>query len=437
MSEFDELKYLTGFGNEHATSDPRVPDALPVGQNSPQKCSHGLYAEQLSGTAFTAPRSQNQRSWLYRIRPSVIHRPFEAMKENDQHWTNNFSSIPPNPNQYRWNPFPLPTKEGVTFVDNLYTVCGGGDVISRTGLAIHQFSCNASMEHTAMYNSDGNFLIVPQQGALEITTEFGRLPVNPQEIAVIPQGIRFSGAVRGPSRGYILEVYGTHFQLPDLGPIGANGLANPRDFEAPVAWFEDLDGEFTIINKYQGSWFQAKQGHSPFEVVGWHGNYVPYKYDLKKFMVINTVSFDHCDPSIFTVLTAPSVKHGTAIADFVIFPPRWGCADNTFRPPYYHRNCMSEYMGLITGCYEAKEGGFKPGGGSLHSMMTPHGPDFNCFEMASNADLKPQRVAEGTMSFMFESSLNMAITNWAVYQNVDKDYYKDWQPLKKHYTMPK
>ncbi|KAK6727911.1 hypothetical protein RB195_005524 [Necator americanus] len=428
-----KLEYQTGFGNEFASTDPRVPDALPLGRNSPQVCPHGLYAEQLSGTAFTAPRMTNKRSWLYRIRPSVVHKPFEKVKV--ENFTNNFTGIEATPNQYRWHPFPFPKKEGMDFVQGLYTICGGGDVVSRTGLAIHQYSCNASMTGKAMYNSDGDFLIVPQEGELLITTEFGRILVDIQEIVIIPQGIRFSVDIRGPSRGYILEVYGTHFQLPDLGPIGANGLANPRDFETPVAWFEDVDMPFKIFNKYQGSFFASEQDHSPFDVVAWHGNYAPYKYDLRNFNVINTVSFDHCDPSIFTVLTAPSLKTGTAIADFVIFPPRWGVAENTFRPPYYHRNCMSEYMGLIVGCYEAKEGGFRAGGGSLHSMMTPHGPDVTCFEKASKDELKPQRVAEGTMSFMFESSLNMVITEKAKHENVDKDYYKDWQQLKKHFKL--
>ncbi|CAD6199582.1 unnamed protein product [Caenorhabditis auriculariae] len=433
-SEFDELEYLSGFGNEFATADKRVPDALPVGQNSPQVCPNGLYAEQLSGTAFTAPRLTNKRSWFYRIRPSVVHRPFKKFEKKN--WTNDFAGIEPNPNQYRWNPFPLPETGGVDFVEGLYTVCGGGDVISRNGISIHVYSCNESMQNKAMYNGDGDFLIVPQQGELEITTEFGRILVGIQEIVVIPQGVRFSVGVRGVSRGYVLEVFGTHFVLPDLGPIGANGLANARDFQTPVAWFEDLDVPFAIINKYQGSWFQAEQDHSPFDVVGWHGNYVPFKYDLRRFQVINTVSFDHCDPSIFTVLTAPSLKPGTAVADFVIFPPRWGCADHTFRPPYYHRNCMSEYMGLITGVYEAKEGGFKPGGGSLHPMMTPHGPDFACFEKCSQESLQPVRVAENTMSFMFESSLNMVITPWAIHEHVDTGYYKDWLSLKKHFKLP-
>ncbi|CAI5439956.1 unnamed protein product [Caenorhabditis angaria] len=434
-ADFGNLRYQSGFGNEFASADPRVPDALPEGQNSPQKCPHGLYAEQLSGTAFTAPRHTNQRSWLYRIRPSVIHTPFTPLNNQDVFAID----TTPTPNQTRWNPFPLPSKhERKDFADNIYTVAKGGSVGARSGLEIHVYSCNASMENRAVYNSDGDYLIVPQQGVLEVKTEFGLMRVEPLEICVIPQGIRFSVNVSGESRGYILEVYGTHFQIPDLGPIGANGLANPRDFQTPVAWFEDVDVEnFEILNKYQGHWFKSVQDHSPFDVVGWHGNYCPYKYDLRKFMVINTVSFDHCDPSIFTVLTAPSLKPGTAIADFVIFPPRWGVATNTFRPPYFHRNCMSEYMGLIAGCYEAKETGFRPGGGSLHSIMTPHGPDALCFEKASNEELKPQRVAEGTMSFMFESSLHLFITNRAKNENIDVDYWKDWQPIKKHFKLPK
>ncbi|TKR93211.1 hypothetical protein L596_007708 [Steinernema carpocapsae] len=435
MSSFEKLQYLSGFGNEFATEDPRCPGALPEGQNSPQQCPYGLYAEQLSGTAFTAPRHSNKRSWLYRIRPSVVHNPFEPIASTK--FTNDFSKIPPNPNQLRWNPFPLAETDNVDFVDGLYTVCGGGDVITRTGLAIHNYACNVGMKKRAFYNADGDLLIVPQQGSLKITTEFGRIFVDPLEICVIPSGIRFSVDVDGASRGYILEVYGVHFQLPDLGPIGANGLANPRDFQTPVAHYENVEEDYRITSKYQGAFFEAVQDHSPFDVVAWHGNYVPFKYDLRKYMAINTVSFDHCDPSIFTVITAQSTRPGVAIADFVCFPPRWGVADNTFRPPYYHRNCMSEYMGLIKGTYEAKEGGFRPGGGSLHSMMTPHGPDAVCFEKASIEKLAPQRIADGTMAFMFESSLNMVVAPWALEENLDKNYHKDWLPLKKHFTGKK
>uniref|UniRef100_A0AC34RDW1 Homogentisate 1,2-dioxygenase n=1 Tax=Panagrolaimus sp. JU765 TaxID=591449 RepID=A0AC34RDW1_9BILA len=429
------LKYLTGFGNEFSSEDPRVPGSLPIGQNSPQQCPNGLYAEQLSGTAFTAPRHENQRSWLYRILPSVVHQPFTELKPVNDRFTNKFDDFFPNPNQLRWNPHPI--KDGADFIDGLYTTAGAGHPTIRVGMAIHNYSCTKSMNNRCFYNSDGDFLIVPQQGALKIITEFGLLLVEPLEIVVIPQGIRFAVNVDGPSRGYVLEVYGTHFKLPNLGPIGANGLANARDSEYPTAWFEDIQNiDYHVITKYQGHFFDSTQHFSPFNVVAWHGNYVPYKYDLRKFMVINTVSFDHCDPSIFTVLTAPSTKEGTAIADFVIFPPRWGVAQNTFRPPYYHRNCMSEYMGLIIGCYEAKEGGFRPGGGSLHSMMTPHGPDYQCFSKCSTEELKPVRVAENTMSFMFESSLSLVVPKWALTDgNIDQDYHKDWQPLKSNFKF--
>ncbi|RVE45437.1 hypothetical protein evm_009872 [Chilo suppressalis] len=431
------LKYLSGFGSEFSSEDPRRPGSLPEGQNNPQRCPYGLYAEQLSGTAFTAPRHDNKRSWLYRIRPSVIHKPFKRFNAA-KYLTHNWDEQEPDPNQSRWLPFDLPAlSERVDFVSGLHTVCGAGDARARHGIAIHMYLCNASMDRSAFYNSDGDMLIVPQQGNLKITTEFGKMEVAPNEIAVIQQGMRFAVYVDGSSRGYILEVFDGHFKLPDLGPIGANGLANPRDFLTPVAHYEDLEvPDFKIISKYQGALFEATQGHSPFDVVAWHGNYVPYKYDLSKFMVINAVSYDHCDPSIFTVLTCQSTKPGVAIADFVIFPPRWSVQENTFRPPYYHRNCMSEFMGLILGSYEAKEGGFLPGGASLHSMMTPHGPDVQCFQGASNATLKPEKIAVGTQAFMFESSLSMAITKWGAEtcQKLDAKYYECWQNLPKLFS---
>ncbi|KAK2570765.1 Homogentisate 1 [Acropora cervicornis] len=428
-----DVKYLSGFGNEFASE--ALPDALPKGQNSPQKCPYGLYAEQLSGSAFTAPREYNCRSWLYRIRPSVIHKPFEKAFQGDL--THNWNECDPNPNQMRWKPFDIPAES--SNVDFTEEIPERGMELPSMFMAVG-FPCRTIGKFLlrCMYNSDGDFLIVPQKGILLITTEFGKIEVKPNEICVIQQGMRFSVEIREPSRGYVLEVFDAHFVLPNLGPIGANGLANPRDFLTPVACFEDREvpSGYTVISKFQGKLFKAVQGHSPFDVVAWHGNYAPYKYDLSKFNVVNTVSFDHCDPSIFTVLTCPSQKPGVAIADFVIFPPRWSVAEHTFRPPYYHRNCMSEFMGLIHGKYEAKEEGFASGGGSLHSMMTPHGPDEDCFQKASQVDLKPQRVADGTMAFMFESSLSMAITKWGndTCQKVDHDYYKAWQPLRKHFN---
>ncbi|GFY78949.1 homogentisate 1,2-dioxygenase [Trichonephila inaurata madagascariensis] len=431
-----EVKYLSGFGSDLTSEDPRCANSLPWGQNNPQVCPYGLYAEQLSGTAFTAPREYNRRTWFYRIRPSVVHLPFERINNGDL--THNWNENEPNPNQMRWMPFDIPEREleQVDFVEGIKTICGAGDPKIRHGVAIHVYLCNVSMEDKCFYNADGDFLIVPQQGRLTVTTEFGRMYVEPNEICVMQLGMKFNVGVEGPSRGYILEVFDAHFNLPYLGPIGANGLANPRDFLTPVALYEDREVEtYTIVKKFQGKLFAAHQGHSPFDVVAWHGNYVPYKYNLSNFMAINTVSFDHPDPSIFTVLTCPSTRPGIAIADFVIFPPRWGVAEGTFRPPYFHRNCMSEFMGLIFGTYEAKETGFLPGGATLHNIMTAHGPDADCFAKASTVKLGPEKVAENTMAIMFETSLSLSVTNWGERrcQKLDPNYYKCWQSLKKNF----
>eukprot|EP00842_Homolaphlyctis_polyrhiza_P001677 jgi/Hompol1/250/HPOL_004117-RA len=373
LKQKTEYVYQSGFGNTFETE--ALPGALPVGRNSPQKVAYGLYAEQLSGTAFTVPRHDQQRDWLYRIRPSVCHNPFVRIPS--EKLVRNFSVVgdedpkvecEATPNQLRWSPFEVPAGTKANFVQGLHTMCGAGSPSSRNGLAIHLYSANTDMVNEAFYNADGDFLIVPQQGTLDIQTELGFLKVSPGEIVVIQRGIRYSVSLPdGPSRGYICEIFDGHFELPGLGPIGANGLANPRDFLYPVAAYEDKEGvEYTIINKYQGYLFATTQTHSPFDVVAWHGNYAPYKYDLSRFNTINTVSFDHPDPSIFTVLTAKSSTPGVALADFVIFPPRWMVAENTFRPPYYHRNCMAEFMGLISGGYDAKQEGFVPGGASLH-----------------------------------------------------------------------
>eukprot|EP01135_Chromosphaera_perkinsii_P008480 Nk52_evm48s1360 gene=Nk52_evmTU48s1360 len=431
--DWDGLPYLTGFGN--TVGSEALPGALPIPHNTPQKCPYGLYAEQLSGTAFTRPRHCNQRSWLYRILPAVCHKPFA--KKDSKTMCYDFEDNTPNPQQFRWLPFDLPkeNEEEIDFVSGIHTLAGAGDPKMKAGLAIHIYSCNVSMDDAALYNSDGDYLIVPQHGVIYVTTEFGKMCVRPNEICVIQRGIRFSVAVSGPTRGYILEVFGGHFEIPSLGPIGANGLANPRDFLTPTAWYEDRTCDFTLYCKYQGKLFSAQQDHSPFNVVAWHGNYAPYKYDLDKFCVINSTSFDHIDPSIFTVLTCQSNEPGTAIADFVIFPPRWAVQNDTFRPPYYHRNCMSEFMGLIHGQYEAKKKGFMPGGGSLHSVMIPHGPDAATFEGASNCKLEPERVADGTQAFMFESCLGLAVTKWGEFtcEKVDQEYYKVWENLPKKF----
>ncbi|KAF9108781.1 hypothetical protein BGX29_007071 [Mortierella sp. GBA35] len=433
----NDYKYQAGFGNHFSTE--ALPDALPKGQNTPQVCPYGLYAEQLSGTAFTVDRKHNERSWIYRIRPSVCHTPFESFPTKTQlvgNYTDE-ANVDITPNQLRWSPFDIPTAP-TDFVEGLHSIAGAGDVGVKHGMAVLIYAANKSMDDTAFYNSDGDFLIVPQQGRLDITTEFGKLMVHPNEICVIQRGIRFSVALPdGPSRGYICEVFNGTWSLPDLGPIGANGLANQRDFQTPVAAFVHEDEKpFRIINKYGGRLFVAKQNHTPFDVVAWHGNYAPFKYNLALFNTINSVSYDHIDPSIFTVLTCKSEKPGTAVADFVIFPPRWSVQENTFRPPYFHRNCMSEFMGLIHGTYEAKQGGFVPGGASLHSMMTPHGPDAPTFEKASTEELKPMYIAKGTQAFMFESSMQLQPTHWAIAESgkVQHDYFKAWQGLKSNFN---
>ena len=374
-------KYQSGFGNEFATE--AVTGTLPEGRNSPQKVAHGLYAEQISGTAFTAPRHQNLRSWFYRIRPAALHAPFELSAATSFH--NRFDEQPTTPNQLRWDPRPLPAKP-TDFIDGMFTVAGNGGPAGQSGIGIHLYAANQSMQGRYFYNADGEMLIVPQQGRLKITTECGVIDIEPQEIAVIPRGIRFRVELPdGAARGYVCENFGAHLRLPDLGPIGSNGLANPRDFLTPVAAYEELEGDFELLAKFQGNLWSAKIGHSPLDVVAWHGNYAPYKYDLRKFNTIGSISYDHPDPSIFLVLNSPTDSPGVGNLDFVIFPPRWLVAQNTFRPPWFHRNIASEFMGLIFGQYDAKAGGFAPGGASLHNSFTGHGPDAATFDTSSSS----------------------------------------------------
>lgn len=430
MSATDHLNYLYGFGNEHQTE--ALEGALPVGQFNPQKVPYGLYTEQLSSTAFTAPRYRNHRTWTYRIRPSVTLGDFEAI-DSGLIRTGPITEVATPPTAMRWDPFPEPA-ETQDFLQGIVTVAANGDAAQQLGIGIHVYHANTDMKQRFFYNADGELLILPREGALSIFSELGRLHAGPGELLVIPRGIRFRVELpEGKSTGYICENYGAPFELPERGPVGANGYANERDFQYPVAWFEDVEGAFTVINKFAGHFYQAHIDHSPCDVVAWTGSSAPYKYDLSRFNVINTVSFDHPDPSIFTVLTSPSDTPGVANIDFVIFPPRWMVAEDTFRPPWYHRNVMSEFMGLIKGVYDAKEKGFVPGGMSLHNSMTPHGPEAEVFEKASNAALKPQRY-ENTLAFMFESRYIIAPTRYALETPVrQKDYLSCWKGLKKHF----
>jgi homogentisate 1,2-dioxygenase len=424
-----EAKYQSGFGNEFATE--AVDGALPVGRNSPQMAPLGLYAEQFSGTAFTVPRVHNKRTWTYRIRPSVLHKPFKQIPNGTLRSTP-FDEVVTTPNQLRWDPLPL-SSEPADFISGITTIAGNGDLFSQAGIGIHIYACNADMDGRYFYNADGEMLIVPEMGSLTIYTELGVIEVGPGEVCCLPRGLKFRVSVKGNSRGYICENYGAQFRLPDLGPIGANGLANPRDFETPVAWYEDAEGEFEQVAKFGGNLWSCEIGHSPLDVVAWHGNYAPYKYDLRRFNTIGSISFDHPDPSIFTVLTSPSGEAGVANCDFVIFPDRWLVAEDTFRPPWYHRNTMSEYMGLIYGQYDAKEEGFVPGGGSLHNQMSAHGPDLDAFEKASSASLAPQKLS-GTLAFMFESRYIIRPTKFAMETAQLQHHYSDvWQGLKKNF----
>lgn len=429
--ENDVMNYQSGFGNEFASE--AIAGVLPLGQNSPQKVAHGLYAEQLTGSAFTAPRHSNRRSWLYRIRPAAMHRPFQALAHTEFH--NRFDDAPATPNQLRWDPWPMPSTTA-DFIDGMVTLAGNGGAAEQAGVGIHIYAANASMQGRFFYSADGELLIVPQMGRLRLATELGILDVKPLEIAVIPRGVRFRvELLDGQARGYVCENFGALLRLPDLGPIGANSMALPRDFLTPAAWYEDVEGDFELVTKFQGSLWTAKIDHSPLDVVAWHGNYAPYKYDLTRFNTIGSISVDHPDPSIFTVLTSPSDTHGTANMDFVIFPPRWLVAEHSFRPPYFHRNVASEFMGLIEGVYDAKAGGFAPGGASLHNCMSGHGPDANTFEKASNAALDGPDHLTGTMAFMFETRRVIHPTTQALESPQLQDHYFEcWQGIKKHFN---
>lgn len=422
--------YQSGFGNEFASE--ALPGALPPHRNSPQRAPYGLYAEQVSGTAFTAPRAHNRRSWLYRIRPAAMHGPF-AQIDNGR-IVGNLGQVAPTPNQMRWSPLPIPAAP-TDFIDGWVTMAGNGSAESMNGCAVHLYAANRSMTERFFYSADGELLIVPQQGRLQIATELGNIDLSPQEIAVIPRGIRFQVRLPdGEARGYICENFGALLRLPDLGPIGSNGLANARDFLTPAASYEEREGEFTLVAKFCGNLWAARIGHSPLDVVAWHGNYAPYKYDLRHFNTIGSISYDHPDPSIFLVLSAPSDTPGVGTLDFAIFPPRWLVGEDTFRPPWFHRNVASEFMGLVHGAYDAKAEGFVPGGASLHNCMSGHGPDAATFEKASKADTsRPAKVLD-TMAFMFETRQVLCPSVHALASpQLQGGYHDCWNGIRKHF----
>jgi homogentisate 1,2-dioxygenase len=425
--------YLSGFGNEFATE--AIAGALPSGQNSPQRAPLGLYAEQLSGTAFTMPRGENRRAWLYRVRPTAQHKPYHPLAHPTLR-SGKFTEAECSPNRLRWDPFAIP--DGPTdFVDGLATIGGNGDPATACGVSIHVYRANRSMGGRVFFDADGELLVIPQQGRLAIATEFGLIDAMPGEVAVLPRGVKFRVDLpEGRARGYVCENHGALFRLPDLGPIGSNGLANPRDFLTPVARYEDPDRPTEIVQKFLGRLWTTALDHSPLDVVAWHGNYAPYKYDLARFNTLGTVSFDHPDPSIFTVLTSPGEIPGQANADFVIFPPRWMVAEHSFRPPWFHRNFMNEFMGLIHGAYDAKAGGFAPGGASLHNCMSGHGPDWASYARAVAGELKPYKI-DNTLAFMIETRWVIAPTRFALdAPELQPDYDGCWDGLARAFEGP-
>ncbi len=432
MTSTEPAGYMPGFGNDFETE--ALPGALPQGMNSPQKCAYGLYAEQLSGTAFTAPRGQNERTWCYRIRPSVRH--VGRFAPISVPYWRSAPDIDPGRvslGQYRWDPLPM-SDAPLTWITGMRTMTTAGDVNTQVGMASHIYLVTESMQDEYFTSADSELLVVPQQGRLRFVTELGVIDIAPREIAILPRGLVYRVELaEGPARGFVCENYGQKFDLPYRGPIGANCLANPRDFKTPVAWFEDRDAPSRVVMKWCGQFHETHIDHSPLDVVAWHGNYAPVKYALSTFSPVGAILFDHPDPSIFTVLTAPSGTPGTANIDFVLFRERWMVAEDTFRPPWYHKNIMSELMGNIHGAYDAKPEGFVPGGMSLHNMMLPHGPDETAFEAASNAELVPEKL-DNTMSFMFETRFPQHLTHFAAHEApMQSDYIDCWARLEKKF----
>lgn len=451
----DPFTYTYGYGNELFSE--AVAGALPLLGNTPQRCNFGLYAEQLSGTSFTTPRVHNKKVWMYKIRPSAAHAPMVPYTKNHL-FVNDFSGENGqiNPNQLRFKPFPLPPKDvSVDFVDGIITLGGAGDPSTKAGFAVHVYCCNADMKNKAFCNSDGDLLVVPQLTPLTVTTETGKMRVAPGEFFLIPRGIKFSVDLDmatdlsrhegedSYARGYICEVYDSHFIIPDLGPIGANGLAHPKHFASPTAFYESKtfpteEGEdYVLVQKFIGKLFSTTLESSPFDVVAWSGNYIPVKYDLANFNTIGSVSYDHLDPSIFTVLTSQTTSPGVAAIDFVVFPPRYAVQEDTFRPPYYHRNIMTEFMGNVMGQYDAKPEGFVPGSASLHSCMMGHGPDAATYKKFSDKSVAPNgpvRMSKNDLAFMFESTYIMKLTKWANEPcHQQTEYYKCWMDLQNEF----
>ncbi|GAD98612.1 homogentisate 1,2-dioxygenase, putative [Paecilomyces variotii No. 5] len=400
-SEGDPYRYQVGFGNRFVSE--AVPDTIPRdGRNLPQRANYDLYIEQLNGTTFVTCRKDMFNVWFHRIRPSCAHKalkPLEYKHDIVSVFSSQNEGVSFVPFNNEWGPLEIPLESKPTnFWQGIKTILGHGDPTLKEGVAVHQYAANLSMDKEAFVNHDGDYLFVPQQGRLDIQTELGRMMVLPGELFVIPAGLRFKVSLPdGPSRGYIQEIFGSHFELPDLGPIGSNGLALPQDFEIPVASYDLDTSSWEIITKLAGKLYHYEQAHTPFDVVGWHGNYVPYKYEIEKLLALSS-SKDQLDPSAYTILTAKSKIPGVSITDFCAFTPKWVNSLNSWRPPYYHRTMGAEVMGMVRGEYGGSAKTLEPGALTCDNAYVPHGETYDAWKKHAFVDLEPTLLGAGVLS---------------------------------------
>jgi homogentisate 1,2-dioxygenase len=409
-----EVPTQGGFGSVHESE--ALEGALPRDQNAPRRCPYDLVPELINGTPFTVRNVDNSKMWTYRIHASFSQTAFHPLP--NARFATPLGDV--EPNRSRWAPHPIPAPSTPTdFVDGLVTLGGAGDVLSGPGFAIHVYAANADMLDRCFSNADGDLLVIPQEGALDVRTELGWLSVPIGSILFVPRGLKFAiGLPENVGRGWVLEVFGTKLRLPERGLVGSNGLAEARHFRAPHASYEDRecpDG-FQHVTKTGGRLFEATHTFSPFDVVAWYGNHAPFVYDLMHFAPVASVRFDHQDPSIFTVLTAPLDDHGRAVADFVFFPPRWEVIEHSFRPPFAHRNAASE-VNMVVRTPKPYSTGYEPGCTFLSPLLTAHGVGTKTYDAILDLPHDhvdpPQRIPDESLWAMVESALPFRTTAWA------------------------
>lgn len=413
-----------GFGGHHRGE--ALAGAVPGRQNTPRHAPYGLHSEQVSGTGFVAPRRENLRSWLYRIRPSAQHTRFSPV---DHPRVSHDFEIQSSPNLSAWSQIVDDSEGPQDFVAGLTTLGGAGNPALRRGFALHGYRATADMEDHAFTNADGDLLVLPQQGRLIALTEFGALEVEPGEVLLLPRGLRVSILVPdGEAQGYAAEIFAGHFQLPERGPIGANGLVDERHFRGPTPYYEDrLAPGFRMTHKFGGALSEATQDHSPFDVVGWHGAYLPLAYRFSAFSPVSNTAFDHTDPSAFTVLSAALDEEGANALDLVVFPARWDPTEHTFKPPYFHRNVTTEINGIIED--PSLNAPFTTGMVFVTPSMTPHGVRAGAVERflakSDEAADRPTKSSSKSLWFQFETALHFHRTEWAKRTDLAKEDWPD------------